>query len=85
MKLKLTRKRLKKYTTAQDAGDQQSRLGQMLISLVYRSQLGNILAKPCYRINLGHHAKATNVYSVMEDPGTMNAAISQILHPGGED
>lgn len=56
----------------------------MLISLVYRSQLGGIMAKPFCWMNLAHHADATNVYSMMEGPGTMNAGISQILYLGGE-
>ena len=56
----------------------------MLISLAYRNQLGGILAKPFYRMNLVHRTKAINVYSIMEGPGTMNAGISQIFYLGGE-
>lgn len=56
----------------------------MLISLAYRNQLGGILAKPFYQMNLVHRTKAINVYSMMEGPGTMNAGISQIFYLGGE-
>ena len=57
----------------------------MVIALVDRSQLRDILAKPCYQMNLVNHAKVGSVYSVIEGTGTMNAVISQILYPGGKD
>ena len=57
----------------------------MVIALVDRSQLRDILAKPCCQMNLVNHAKAGSVYSLIEGTGTMNAVISQILYRTGKD